>query len=280
MTLASLVAHHLERQVSWGPVSEALSVREIFNTGQSYYQKELVQRVGILRCFANQCLLFSWSKRDLRFVVKFLWLWDMRQIPPLLLRPKLHHFCSSCYSDHCCSLLITLLGLTLVLPPPVALETEHVLPDRPALLPLHPRVQHHPAVLRVAIVSTNVVVICWGYILIPTSHLKHCGWKSLSSAWIREAWKIQCHRVVTISGKLPTGTIERLFKNERGNKNHFDSFPNSHGFPEWQFLNKYSCPPPWSDPPSAQLPSCKRYSERQTSLCNPDNDDHDDHEEE
>ena len=104
MTLASLVAHHLERQVSWGPVSEALSVREIFNTGQSYYQKELVQRVGILRCFANQCLLFSWSKRDLRFVVKFLWLRDMRQVPPLLLRPKLHHFCSSCDSDHCCSL--------------------------------------------------------------------------------------------------------------------------------------------------------------------------------
>ena len=114
----------------------------------------------------------------------------------------------------------------------------------------------------------------------PTSHLKHCGWKSLSSAWIREAWKIQCHRVVTISGKLPTGTIERLFKNERGNKNHFDSLPNSHGFPEWQFLNKYSCPPPWSDPPSAQSPSCKRYSERQISLCNPDNDHHDDDEEE
>ena len=159
MTLASLVAHHLERQVSWGPGSEALSVREIFNTGQSYYQKELVQRVGILRCFANQCLLFSWSKRDLRFVVKFLWLRDMRQVPPLLLRPKLHHFCSSCDSDHCCSLLITLLGLTLVLPPPVALEAEHVLPDRPALLPLHPRVQHHPAVLRVSIVSTDVVVI-------------------------------------------------------------------------------------------------------------------------
>ena len=39
MTLATLVAHHLERQVSWGPGSEALSVREIFNTGQSYYQK-------------------------------------------------------------------------------------------------------------------------------------------------------------------------------------------------------------------------------------------------
>ena len=83
----------------------------------------------------------------------------MRQVPPLLLRPKLHHFGSSCDSDHRCSLLITLLGLTLVLPPPVALETEHVLPDRPALLPLHPRVQHHPAVLRVSIVSTDVVVI-------------------------------------------------------------------------------------------------------------------------
>ena len=77
MTLATLVAHHLERQVSWGPGSEALSVREIFNTGQSYYQKELVQRVGILGYFANQCLLSSWSKRDLRFVVKLLWLRDI-----------------------------------------------------------------------------------------------------------------------------------------------------------------------------------------------------------
>ena len=77
MTLATLVAHHLERQASWGPGSEALSVREIFNTGQSYYQKELVQRVGILGYFANQCLLSSWSKRDLRFVVKLLWLRDI-----------------------------------------------------------------------------------------------------------------------------------------------------------------------------------------------------------
>ena len=158
-----------------------------------------------------------------------------RHLTPVLLRPKLHHFCSSSDPDHCCSLVITLLGLTLVLPPPVALEAEQVLPDWPALLPLHPRVQHHPAVLRVSIVSTNVMVICWGYVLIPTSHLKHCGWKSLSSAWIREAWKIQCHRVVTMSGKLPIGTIERLFKNKRGIKNHFDSLPNYHGFPEWQF---------------------------------------------
>jgi hypothetical protein len=59
MTKATLVTHHLERQVSWGPGSEALSVREIFNTGQSYYQKELVQRVAILGYFANQCLLSS-----------------------------------------------------------------------------------------------------------------------------------------------------------------------------------------------------------------------------
>ena len=91
--------------------------------------------------------------------------------------------------------------------------------------------------------SFNCFDQCCGYILIPTSHLKHCGWKSLSSAWIREAWKIQCHRVVTISGKLPLGTIERLFKNTRGHKKHLDSLLNSHGFPEWQFLNKYSSLP-------------------------------------
>jgi len=84
----------------------------------------------------------------------------MRQVPPLLLRPKLHHFCSSCDSDHCCSLLITLLGLTLVLPPPVALEAEHVLPDRPALLPLHPRVKHHPAVLTLEALWMEVFVQC------------------------------------------------------------------------------------------------------------------------
>ena len=44
---------------------------------------------------------------------------------------------------------VTLLGLALVLPPPVALEAEHMLPDWPALLPLHPRVQNHRAVLHI-----------------------------------------------------------------------------------------------------------------------------------
>jgi len=50
---------------------------------------------------------------------------------------------------HSSSLLpvVTLLWLTLVLSPPVAFEAEHVLPDRPALFPLHPRVENHRAVL-------------------------------------------------------------------------------------------------------------------------------------
>jgi len=58
-----------------------------------------------------------------------------------------------------CSLVpVTLLRLTLVLPPPVALQAEHVLPDRPALLPLHPRVENHRAVLALEAMRMEIFV--------------------------------------------------------------------------------------------------------------------------
>lgn len=58
-----------------------------------------------------------------------------------------------------CSLLpATLLGFTLVLPSSVALEAEHVLPDWPALFPLHPRVQNHRAVLALEAMRMEIFV--------------------------------------------------------------------------------------------------------------------------
>jgi len=58
-----------------------------------------------------------------------------------------------------CSLLrVTLLRFTLVLPPSVAFEAEHVLPDRPTLFPLHPRVENHRAVLALEAMGMKIFV--------------------------------------------------------------------------------------------------------------------------
>lgn len=58
-----------------------------------------------------------------------------------------------------CSLLrVTLLRFTLVLPPSVAFEAEHVLPDRPTLFPLHPGVENHRAVLTLEAMRMEILV--------------------------------------------------------------------------------------------------------------------------
>ena len=105
------------------------------------------------------------------------------------------------------------LWLWLALPPAVTFVTQDVVPHGPALRPLHPGVKHLVTVLQWTFQSLLSFTMYWTQKLRFTSHLKHCGWKSLSRALILGAFV--CPSLGTM-GLLHTEHLNaNILKNKR-----------------------------------------------------------------